>query len=94
MKRDLESHLRDLIYHTPRVGDFSKGDPIRREPIVIDQYGGYAIQNSVSLSPKLTFISQVPHRLSSWAGMVVIRANTDHTDPPPIGPIGKLPEYG
>ncbi|KAF9651110.1 hypothetical protein BDM02DRAFT_974826 [Thelephora ganbajun] len=43
-----------------RVGDFSTGDPIRRDPIVLDQYGGYAIPNNVLLSLELTLLSQVP----------------------------------
>ena len=47
-----------LIHHILRVGDFANGDPIRREPIVLDQYGGYVISNNVSLN--LTFLSEVP----------------------------------
>ena len=59
-RRELGSGLRNLTYHVPRVGDFSNGEPIRRQPIVLDQYGGYVVLENVSLSPKLNLFSQSP----------------------------------
>lgn len=53
--------LRHLLFipthHEPRVGDFSNGDSIRREPIVIDQYGEYAIPYNVPSGSELTSLS-------------------------------------
>jgi hypothetical protein len=65
-----------LIYHIPRVGDFASGDPIRREPIVLDQYGGYVIPKDVS--SKLTLLSKAPLPLNTWAGTAAIQADTNH----------------
>ena len=57
--------LEYLIHFILRIGDFTKGDPIRREPIVLDQYGGCVIPNNVQLSTKLTLLSQAPLPSSS-----------------------------
>lgn len=43
VERGLRPRLLYLSHHNLRTGDFSNGDSIRREPIVLDQYGGYVI---------------------------------------------------
>lgn len=54
VERGLRPRLLYLSHHNIRTGDFSNGDSIRREPIVLDQYGGYVIPPNVLLGPGLT----------------------------------------
>ena len=93
VKRELGSSLRNLTDRIPRVGDFSNGQPIRRQPIVLDQYGGYVVLENVSLSLKLNLFSQAPLHLSSWAVTIAIQADTRHIYPQSMGPIGKFLEH-
>ena len=96
VERDFGSRLRNLNYCAPRIGDFSRGDPIRRESIVLDHYGGYVILNNVLSNSRLTSLSQVPLPLSSWMDMdmgmdtAAIQASTDHIR---MGLIGKFLEH-
>ena len=54
-KRDLGSRLRSLTHRIARIGDFSNGDTIRRQSIILDHYGGYVIPNNVSLGSRLIY---------------------------------------